>query len=65
MLYARGGWGEAVDELGGGGGVAGERGYVGEGGFASAGLIPEFLFGGWLDGAVGEEKVLPSGSARV
>ena len=48
-----------------GGGVARRRGYVGEGGFAAAGLVPEFLFGGWLDGAVGEEEGFTSGSARV
>ena len=72
VLYARGGWGEAagaVDELAEvakpGGGVAGGRGDVGVGGFAAAGLIPEFLFGGRLDGAVGEEEGLSSGCARV
>ena len=45
--------------------MAGGRGDVGVGGFAVAGLILEFLFGGRLDGAVGEEEGLPSGCARV
>ena len=70
--YVRGGWGEAAGaevELAEvakpGGGVAGGRGHVGEGDFASAGLVPELLLGRRLDGAVGEEEGLPARSAGV